>query len=225
MKTIKDKKRLSQFLAETEYQNFFPREIDRTAILKSAAPGEILMRQGTKPGDLLYLVHGKCSVSCVLPNGKTILLKTLSGPGIIGEMELVSPEFSPLTVRTLEESELISFPMESSRSILLKDAAFLRKLCALLGNKERQSVQRFFSASGYPLEKRLAAFILEQREGIYFRIRKIRTAETLGVSYRHLETVLHQFIRDGILFKDHLIYRIDNEEALQDLAKEITDVI
>ncbi len=224
MKTIKDKKKLSRYLAEAEYQNLFPREMDKIAILKSAVHGEILMQQGTRPEELLYLVRGKCSVSCVLPNGKTILLKTLSIPGIIGEMELVSPEISPMTVRTLEECELLSFPAGRSRKILLHDTDFLRKLCILLGNKERQSVLRFFAASGYPLDKRLAAFILEQREGPFFRIRKIQTAETLGVSYRHLETVLQRFIQSGFLSKDHFTYRIEDEKALQDLAREITEM-
>ena len=44
MKTIKDKKKLSRYLAEVEYQNLFPREMDKIAILKSAVYGEILMQ-------------------------------------------------------------------------------------------------------------------------------------------------------------------------------------
>ena len=225
METVKDKQRLERYVNETAYRDVFPREMDEIAFLCRARAGEVLMEQGSKPHEFLFLVQGKCSVSCLLPNGKIILLKTLTAPSMIGEMELVSPDFSPLTVRALEDCELLVFSMTRSRSILLKDTAFLRKLCVLLGNKERQSVLRFFATSGYPLDKRLAAFILEQSDSGFFRVRKIRMAETLGVSYRHLETVLNHFIVEGYLSKDRFIYHIEDEEALRQLAGEMSDVL
>ena len=225
METIKNRKRLTLCLEDPAYRNLFPKSMDSSAILCSASPGEVLISQGAQAESLLFLVRGRCSVSCVLPNGKTILLKTLSSPSMIGEMELISPERSPLTVTALERCELIVFPMKLCRSILLNNNAFLRRLCILLGNKERQSVLRFFITSGYPLDKRLAAFILEQREGRFFRVRKIQAAQTLGVSYRHLETVLNRFLEEGILSKEKLTYRIENEARLQELAGEMSAVI
>ena len=87
------------------------------------------------------------------------------------------------------------------------------------------SVLKFFIHSSYTLDRRLASFILEQREGLYFRVRKIQASQTLGVSYRHLETVLGRFVNEGILSKDRLSYRIENEAALAELAREMDDII
>ena len=225
MKTIKNKKRLSSYLSESAYRDLFPRSMDEAALLQSAAPGEVLLRQGEEPVSFMFLSRGRCSVSCTLPDGKTILLKTISAPSMLGEMELISPERSALTVRALEECSLIVFPMKISRALLLEDNEFLRKLCTELGNKERLSVLKFFIHSAYPLDRRLAAFILEQREGEYFRIRKVQAAQTLGVSYRHLETVINRFLREGILSKDKLTYHIEDEEALRQLSKEMDEII
>ena len=225
MKTLKDKESLSRYMAEDTYKNLFPASINMHAILRRADAGDVLIHQGEEPVSFIYLARGRCSVSCVLPNGKTILLKTVSAPSVLGEMELVSPERSALTVKSLDTCDLIVFPMKMCRTILLNDNAFLRRLCVLLGNKERQSVIRFFTSAGYPLEKRLAAFILEQREEDYFRIRKVQAAQSLGVSYRHLETVLNRYVEEGILSKNRLTYHIEDEAALLNLAREMTDVV
>ena len=222
MKTIKEKERLRRYMAEPSYAELIPREMDNYAILQRSAPGEVIISQGDEPETFMFLAKGSCGVSCVLPNGKSIILKTIYAPALLGEMELIEPERSALTVRALEECEIITFPMDLSRSILLNDNHFLRKLCALLGSKERLSVLQFFTSAGYPLEKRLAAFILEHREGEIYRIRKTQAAQTLGVSYRHLETVLSRFVKGGILSKNRLIYRIEDETALMELAREMT---
>ena len=224
METVKNKKRLSQYLEAPDYKALFPESLNAFAVLCSAAPGEILIHQGDEPSALLFLVRGRCSVSCILPNGKTILLKTMGPSSVIGEMELICPERSALTVTALERCELLVFPMQLCRNVLPADNAFLRKLCILIGNKERQSVLQFLTTSGYPLDKRLAAFILEQREGDYFRVRKVTAAQSLGVSYRHLETVLNRFVDEGILSKEKRAWRIEKEAVLQELAGEMMSV-
>ncbi len=224
METVKDKKRLAKALRDSSCFELFPKEMGHYALLQLARPGEILISQGSEPENLLFLVRGRCSVSCVLPNGKEIILSSLSDRSLIGEIELISPERSSLTVQALTACELLAFPMSAARSILLEDAAFLRKLCVLLGKKEAHGVQRFFAASGYPLENRLAAFILEQREGSEYRVRKNRAAQSLGVSYRHLETVLGRLVQEGILTKNRFVYHIEKEEVLRELAGEILKV-
>ncbi len=221
METIKDKNRIRQALSTSSYTELFPRAMDHYAILQRSSPGEMLIRQGSEPENLFYLLRGRCSVNCVLPNGKNIILSSISHPCLIGEMELIDPKRSALSVKTLEYCELLTFPMSVSRSVLLNNVSFLQKICILLADKEFQSVKRFFAASGCSLNKRLAAFILEQREGDEYRIRKKQAAETLGVSYRHLETVLNSFLNEGILSKNHLVYHIEKEYVLCELAKEI----
>ena len=53
----------------------------------------------------------------------------------------------------------------------------------------------------------------------------VQAAQSLGVSYRHLETVLNRFIREGILTKEKFTYTIRDEAALRKLASEISDVL
>ena len=76
-------------------------------------------------------------------------------------------------------------------------------------------------AFGYPLENRLAKFILENRQEDKFIVRKVDVAESLGVSYRHEGKVMKYFLDKKYLMKDKFIYTIIYENALMNLAKEL----
>ena len=221
METIKDKKRLDLYLHAPAFRQLFPPAIAPYALLREAEHGEYLIRQSEEPESLYYLVKGRCSVRSLLPNGKNIIVSTFCAPSLIGELEMLDPKRTSLSVRTLEPCELLSFPMGICRNILLNDVHFLRELCVLMGKKEQQSVVRLFRASAYPLENRLAAFVLEQREGEYFRVRKVHAAESLGVSYRYLETVLKEFETKGFLSKNRFVYHIEDEAGLARLAEDL----
>jgi hypothetical protein len=109
--------------------------MDHYAILQRSSPGEMLIRQGSEPENLFYLLRGRCSVNCVLPNGKNIILSSISHPCLIGEMELIDPKRSALSVKTLEYCELLTFPMSVSRSVLLNNVSFLHAKVLQINNK------------------------------------------------------------------------------------------
>lgn len=73
----------------------------------------------------------------------------------------------------------------------------------------------------YPFENSLAKFILDHCQEDYFLIKKVEIAESLGVSYRHVETVMSNFVEKKYLCKQKLIYTITDKEALLHLAKEL----
>ncbi len=64
-------------------------------------------------------------------------------------------------------------------------------------------------------------FILENRQGIYFYVKKVHISESLGVSYRHVEKVMNDFVKKGYLIKDKLVYAIADEPALKELCREL----
>ena len=49
-------------------------------------------------------------------------------------------------------------------------------------------------------------------------LKKTIIAESLGVSYRHLEKVMNDFVLEGILKKERLVYTIIDKKALLDKA-------
>ena len=93
----------------------------------------------------------------------------------------------------------------------------------IIADKERSNSKKLMHAGGFPLENRLADFILRNSNGRIFTIKKVEIAETLGVSYRHLEKVMSDFVNTGYLKKERLVYHIEKRDALLKLAEKLSN--
>ena len=116
---------------------------------------------------------------------------------------------------------MLGIRLSECKQSLLGDAFFLRRLCSDLIYKERTEALLLVRSFTYPFENRLAKFILDNCQENYFLIKKVQIAESLGVSYRHVETVMRAFVEKKYLSKQKLIYTIIDKEALLHLAKEL----
>ena len=207
----------NQFLTD-----LIPNEIRQYAMLVQYSPGETLIRQGSIPVNLYCLIHGRCSVHTYLSNGKRMVLSSLNAPCLIGEIELLEMCDTTFSVKVLEKSILLAFPLSLCRSTLINDNRFLRKLCILIADKEKRNARRLMISGGFPLEYRLAEFILNNCEEDDLKLKKIEIAETLGVSYRHLEKVMSDFVSGGYLRKEKLIYSLEDRPKLESLAAHLS---
>ena len=220
MRHVRDPRLRAETLDNPVCREWFGKRFDECAEVVRFEPGEALIDQGREGGALFLLTRGRVSVSALLPNGKRRILRIDRAPTLLGEMELLERVPPMMTVRALEACVALMLPYALCREALLSDNAFLRRLAALLGRKERTGVERLFQAFSYPLENRLARFILETREGDLFPVRKVVAADSLGVSYRHLGQVMRDFVQRGYLTKDGPRYAIRDAEALERLALE-----
>lgn len=220
MKIIIDSFLLNKYLTSVPYTNYFRENLHTYTQILEYEPGEIVVQQDTPPTSLYLMVTGRCCVRVLLANGKSIILRTLKAPCLIGEMELIQ-DVSSFTVQTLEKSRMLAISLRECKPYLLGDAYFLRRLCSDLILKERVEAFTLLHSFAYPLENRLARFILDNRQEKHFYIKKVLIAESLGVSYRHVGKVMNDFINKNYLSKKGLVYTITDEDALTALAREL----
>lgn len=220
MKIVKNSELLERYLNAAPYTYYFGKALHPYTQIHEYEAGESILKQDTPPCYLYLMSFGRCCVRVLLANGKSVILRTLTAPCLIGEMELIR-EVSSFTVQSLEKSRLLAVPLEQCRSYLLENAYFLRRLCSDLILKERVEAFNLLHSFAYPLENRLAKFILDNRQENQFYIKKVLVAESLGVSYRHVGKVMNDFVNNKYLSKQRLIYTITNEEALVKLAREL----
>lgn len=218
MKIIQNPALLERYLTSAPYTDYFRNTLHAHTQLLEYSAGEYILRQDTPPSHLHLMVFGRCCVRVLLANGKTVILQTLKAPCLIGEMELIR-DVSSFTVQALELSRMLALPLSQCKSCLLEDSYFLRRLCSDLICKERSEALTLIHSFAYPLENRLARFILDNRQGNRFYIKKVTIAESLGVSYRHVETVMGEFVKKNYLSKQKLVYTILDKEALTGLAQ------
>ncbi len=221
MRHIHNPKALRAAFEHPAFREWFGERFHNEARMILFQTGETLIEQGESSHALILLLEGRVSISAIMPNGKRRILKIESAPALLGELELLEMTPPTMTVRALEGCRTVLLPFSPCRNLLLSDPLFLQHLGILLCHKERQGVQRLFHTFSYPLENRLARFILEMKENNCFLVRKVTAADSLGVSYRHLSDVLGDFVRKGYLRKEGLSYSIVNDKALKSLAEQM----
>lgn len=223
MKTIQNSTLLQQYLESPPYRHYFRDSFWEGTHIVECSAGEYIFRQSSPPDHLYLMLKGRCCVRFLLSNGKSAIFQTLRVPCLVGEVELFQ-DTAPLLVQALEKSRMLAIPLDQCRTALLQDPHFLQQVCADLIVKERNEILSLLHTFGYPLENRLAKFILDNRQENRFFLRKTLIAESLGASYRHVETVMSGFVRKGYLSKEKLIYTITDKKALSDLAQELEPI-
>ncbi|MBE6103321.1 MAG: transcriptional regulator YeiL [Erysipelotrichaceae bacterium] len=220
MRTLKNERLFRQIINSDSYRQYFSEKTDSHSHAVRFSPGENVIFQGERSEYLYYLYQGKCQVSATMENGRTAIINTLTAPGLIGEIELIKND-SPFSVDALTECTCITISIAHCRDIILNDVNFLYHLCSSLVDKERRTAIELAHHISFPLEYRLARFILDNSNGDVFRIKKTVISESLGVSYRHLEKIMKKMVDEGTLQKEKLTYYIVRRDVLDKLVSSL----
>lgn len=180
--------------------------------------GEFMIQEMSKPAYLYYVIDGRAKIYMTQENGKVMLINFIGEGAFIGELELLQNTFFSKGVQTSTDLLCFAIPVHAIYEQVRTDAHFLRLLCAYLSHKASMHSSRFALGLSFPLENRLAEFILlSSNDGVYLE-KHTEVCEFLGVTYRHLLFVLAQFVEDGLLVKEGRKYRIHDCQQLSKLA-------
>lgn len=117
-------------------------------------PGTVLIAPGARIGHIWFVLEGRIAIRA--PGGAVIA--TLESGEIVGEMSLVDPAPTVVSVEALAESTLLRIPDSRVREKLAADLAFAarfyRALCVFLADRVRNTTQRLGYGSG-PEEPRI----------------------------------------------------------------------
>ena len=185
--------------------------------------GAYLCRYGEPVPPLLLLLEGRVSVSLTPAHGRTHIV-TYCEPGqlICGDVEVVFQN-ALATADLKAESRVLcaGISIQEHRPALLRDPEFL---CFALRRVSLEMIKDSVYAANnllFPLEDRLAAYLVEQARDGLFQGNLTRTAELLGVSYRQLSRVLRAFQDQGKLERTKGGFRILDRGALEEQARDI----
>ncbi len=135
----------------------------------------------------------------------------------MGEMELFHDHYHTKGIQAISRTTCFALPYRACREKLLTDATFLRHLARFLSIKSTTMATKY-AQSSFPLENRLAAFILQTAvEGLYKEAHVV-VCDYFGVSYRHLLHVISQFCDKGYLQKVGRHYVVIERDGLLHLA-------
>lgn len=210
-----------KFVDMTTFKHPFPTAVEHALTLHLFEPNEFIIPEGDPPQFLYYIVRGKAKVYFTQPNGKVALLHFVTEGAFIGDMEMLDERYYSKGVQAATTLHVLALPIHIARQTLLQDADFLRGLCVFLSRKIMHNSAKMSQSLAYPLESRLAEFILMSEEQNIYQQKHTEVAQFLGVSYRHLLHVFAQFVSRGFLEKCGKSYLLRDKKALTHIATSI----
>lgn len=228
MVKINDKLILEYYTKLYELEKIFSLEMNEYMALYKFNKNEYICREEEYLDNMFFLVDGKAKVSKHLENGKSLLLSFYNPLKIIGDVEFINNNKTDCSVQAIEDTHCIGIKLEIVRSKLVNDCKFLLNVCDYLSEKLRNDSNNSSINLLYPLENRLASYIIafansdaSDKKKIIFNENYSEIAELLGTSYRHLHRTLNKFCFEGILNKKNKEYYIENYEKLLYLAGDL----
>ena len=189
---------------------------------------EYICREEEQLENMYFLVEGKAKVSKHLENGKSLLISFYTPLTIIGDVEFIRNNPTDCSVQAIEDTYCIVISFSVVRSILTRDCKFLLNICEYLSGKLTSNSNNSSINLLYPLENRLASYIVafvdidnNRKSEFTFKESYSEISELLGTSYRHLNRILNKFCLQGILKKCNSGYTIENFEKLLYLARDL----
>lgn len=205
------------------YQKLTSIPLEEIAQIVSFKKNESLITYDDANDWFYLLISGTAKIYHIHENGRQSIIHFIQGGEMIGELGLLGVEAQTKAVIAQSDCVCLAISLTENRDRLVNDLVFMKALATYLATKVLSRTERYSQEMNYPLANRLAAFILQtEHEGLY-KEKHTEVAEYLGVSYRHLLTVLKDFVDRGLLTKGKSGYRINNHQGLAELAHSLYD--
>ncbi|QCR31055.1 transcriptional regulator YeiL [Lysinibacillus sp. SGAir0095] len=180
---------------------------------------EWIIQEDRRPDFLFYVLEGTAKIYVTHQNGKVSLINFIHADDYIGEMELLNDVYYTKGIQASTKTICFALPFNRYRKQLMEDAKFLRELTKFLSAKATHRAAKYSQSLAFPLENRLADFILQTADAGIYKEKHITVCDYLGVSYRHLLHVLKQFCDKNYLQKEGRNYQIIQPDSLHELAE------
>lgn len=135
---------------------------------RTAAPGEVLMREGDPSDRVVAIIQGRVKVTVATSRGPTAVLG-FRGPGdVVGEIGALSGRPRGTTVTAVEDLELWSVPAPDFNHRLRADPALMlllmAQLSARLADADRRNAEHLTSDTTARVARRL--LVLAEQYGV-----------------------------------------------------------
>jgi CRP-like cAMP-binding protein len=229
MRKVLDEEKLNYYISKYNINNIFSLDMKRHMELFLFTKNEYICKIDESLNYLFFFVEGKAKVYSTLSNGKSLLLCFYTPFKVLGEVEFMHYETANSNVQIIDDTYCIGISFENIRKFAINDSRFLRFACDNLGEKLIRLSKYSSINLLYPLENRLASYILaytsktvsEGRNIIVFEGNLSEVAELLGTSYRHLLRTLNNLCTQRLIKKNRLVYEILDLEKLKKLAGDL----
>lgn len=227
MKVVQDQDQLNRYLHAYQLETIFHKQIIPHLSLYHVDEGECICSQG-EPSQYLYvLVKGKVKIFTTSIEGKTLILSFKKPLELIGDIEFVRGIDIINTVEAVSPVSMIGVHYQWLEKYGKEDPLFLQFLLDVITKKFYVKSHSMSFNLMYPVDVRLASYLLSvsydesesQMEDQQLRIVSLKdVANLIGTSHRHLNRVIQQFCKEGLVERNKEFVVIKDRKGLRALA-------
>lgn len=221
VKVINSKQQLSKYLNKYNFNELITYSNNYELELCSFLPGEYMCRTGDEASYIYFFLEGKAKVYTTTESGKSLLFTFYQGFDFVGDVELMINQTMVANVECITSVMCMRISTIRYRIQLLNDNRLLRTIAKHLAVKLNRMSNDSAGNLLYPLENRLAAYIVSISKDNYFNENLVQTAELLGASYRHLLRCMKKFCELEYMNKQGNGYYIKEYNKLCSLGENV----
>jgi CRP/FNR family transcriptional regulator, putaive post-exponential-phase nitrogen-starvation regulator len=221
MEIINNRKLITYYLDKFEFQNMLTLEHNYEIQLCEFDAGEYICHAGDEANYIYFFLEGKAKIYTITESGKSLLFSFYNEFEYVGDVELMMNEPMVANVECITKIYCFRISIVRYRQLLLEDNKLLRSIATKLASKLKNISSNSAKNLLYPLENRLAAYIISMNKELYFNENLVQTAELLGASYRHLLRCLKKFCENKYMEKLENGYYIINYNKLVELGESV----
>mgnify|MGYP003397546323 FL=1 len=207
MHKSKDIVLINKYIKLHNIEDLFSSSIKENLELFHFNKRDLIFKEGTEISHLMFFVEGKAKVYMTLENGKLILISFYKELDTLGDLEFVTNDVASCNVEAIEPCVCLGIPINILKDRYNEDTKLLQFLCTSVAQKLKRSSKNSSINLLYPLESRLASYIISigvKEDNPIFRFDETLTvlSELLGASYRHLHRTLTNLEHKKVLCKN-----------------------
>lgn len=221
MEIIKNENVYKSYFDRFEFQKILTLSNGYEIQLCEFDAGEYVCHAGDEASFIYFFLEGKAKVYTMTESGKSLLFSFYQDFEFVGDVELMIDKPMVANVECITKVYCFRISTVRYRDLLLEDNKLLRTIAAQIARKLNNISNNSARNLLYPLENRLAAYIISMSKESYFNENLVQTAELLGTSYRHLLRCLKKFCENRYMEKMEDGYYISNYNKLTELGESV----
>lgn len=224
---LNDKSKLSYYMKKFQINEIFTGNIEDHMELHYFKKGSHICVKGNTLDYFYFFVKGRAKVYISTPNGKSLLIRFYSPLQVIGDVEITCDENADCNIQAIEDCLCIGIPLNIVHEISTYNPKFLSFVCKHLSYKLTSTSASTSLNVLYPLENRLASYLLALYPSDLNPEDKVITdnftqlAELLGADYRHFLRIVDKLCSKNIIKKEKRSLVILDRVALSELAVDL----
>lgn len=123
---------------------------------RSAAPGEVLFRQGEAAATLYLMLEGRVKLTQLGADGQEVVIRFIAPGGLIAALAVLDQGPYPVTATAVTATRLLAWPRETFAALMQRTPALAVNAMRLLSERLREMQQRFREVATERVAQRVA---------------------------------------------------------------------